>query len=100
MLRRLSGPLEALTACGIARHAEPGVIELFLSDAERADGGMVTISMRVPVRDKDGRSGYELWSAWLAVPPGVQEGERLVPSALLPGMVRPVSFRVRPDSAA
>ena len=37
----------------------------------------------------------ELFSAWLAVPPGVKGGEVLVPSADLPGMVEPVRFRVR-----
>jgi hypothetical protein len=37
----------------------------------------------------------ELFSAWLAVPPGVTEGEVLAPSVELPGMVTPVRFRVR-----
>ena len=70
---------------------------------------MVTISMRVPIRcpacaaDAEascaGCGGIapseELFSAWLAVRPGVADGTVLTPSALLPGMVRPVSFRVR-----
>ena len=112
-LRRLSGPLNALLACGVARYGEPGVIELFLSAQEVAEGGMVTISMRVPVRCAvcaknpaaacarcgSTRTVEELFSAWLAVPPGVEDGELLVPSALLPGMARPVSFRVRLDDA-
>lgn len=37
----------------------------------------------------------ELCSAWLAVPPGVREGEVLTPSVELPGTVEPVRFRVR-----
>lgn len=41
----------------------------------------------------------ELFSAWLAVPPGVADGAVLKPSALLPGMIRPVSFRVRYQGA-
>ena len=112
-LRRLSGPLNALIACGVARHAEAGVIELFVSAEEAAGGGMVTISMRVPVRCTvcaknpsalcarcgSTRTVEELFSAWLAVPPGVQDGELLIPSALLSGMTRPVSFRVRLDDA-
>ena len=109
MLRRLCGPLNALLACGVARRAEDDVIELFLNAQEASEGGMVTISMRVPVRcpacaaDAAGpcarcgmsRTVDELFSAWLAVRPGVADGTVLTPSALLPGMVRPVSFRVR-----
>jgi DnaJ-class molecular chaperone len=109
MLRRLSRPLNALLACGIARRVEGDVIELLLDAHEVAEGGMVTISMRVPVRcpacsadaagscARCGTSGTvdDVFSAWLAVPPGVADGAVLTPSALLPGMVRPVSFRVR-----
>jgi DnaJ-class molecular chaperone len=108
LLRRLSGPLNALLACGVARRAEQGVFELFLTAREAADGGMVEISMRVPVhcpacpRDPERctrcgtrRVVEELFSAWLAVPPGVAEGVHLVPSAVLDGMVHPVEFRVR-----
>src|SRR3954463_6195516 len=50
MLWRVSGSLKALLALGIARRAEDDVIELALSPREAAQGGMVTISMRVPVR--------------------------------------------------
>jgi DnaJ-class molecular chaperone len=113
LLRRLSGQLNALLACGVARRAEGDVIELFLSAQEVSEGGMVTISMRVPVRcpacaanaaGSCARCGTkrtidELFSAWLAVPPGVADGAVLTPSALLSGMVRPVSFRVRLDDA-
>ena len=109
MLRRLCGPLNALLACGVARCADDDVIELFLNAQEVSQGGMVTISMRVPVRcpvcatDAAGpcvrcgmsRTVDELFSAWLAVPPEAADRTVLTPSALLPGMVRPVSFRVR-----
>jgi hypothetical protein len=72
---------------------------------------MVTISMRVEVwcpdcaaRDRPSvgcrrcggtRMVEELFSAWLAVPPGAVEGDVLTPSVELPGMVGPVRFRVR-----
>jgi DnaJ-class molecular chaperone len=113
MLHRLSGHLNSLLACGIARRADEGVIELFLSDAEISEGGMVSIAMNVPVRCQvcrgdaaaacarcgTRRTVDELFSAWLAVRPGVAEGTLLVPSAELPGMVRPVAFRVCRDRA-
>src|SRR5687768_4054114 len=103
LLRRLSGPLDALLARGIARHAENEIIELLLNSDEAAEGGMVTISMRVPVHcptcaarpadpcDRCGskRTLSEPFSAWLAVRPGVEDGTILVPSALLNGMVHP-----------
>jgi molecular chaperone DnaJ len=108
MLRRLSRSLDALLACGIARRVEPDVIELFLDAEEVSEGGMVTISMRVPIRCPECSSGVagcarcgasrtidEVFSAWLAVPPGIPDGAVLTPSAQLPGVVRPVSFRVR-----
>lgn len=109
LLRRLSGPLDALLACGIARRLEEGVIELHLRGEEIAEGGMAAISMRVPVRCDacagaggnacprcgSRRAVDEVFSAWLAIPPGVVDGTRLDPSAQLEGVVRPVTFRVR-----
>ncbi len=70
---------------------------------------MVTISMRVRVRCPECDAGEaescvrcgarrtidELFSAWLAVPPGVADRALLALSALLRGVVHPVSFRVR-----
>src|SRR5436190_21949726 len=81
MLRRLSGPLNSLLACGVARRAEDDVIELFLNAQEAGEGGMVTISMSVPIRcpactadagaSCAGCGGMriveELFSAWLAI---------------------------------
>ncbi len=114
MLRRLTGPLDALMACGVARRQDDGTVELFVNAQEAEQGGMVTISMRVPVRcaacegipsascvrcEARG-STDELFSAWLAIPPGVADGTVLSPSAQLPRMVRPASFRVRLRSAA
>jgi DnaJ-class molecular chaperone len=108
MLSRLSGPLKALLTLGAARRAEGDVIELFLNAEEAAQGGMVAISMRVPVRCSACHGGagscpgcggrgtvQELFSAWLAVPPGVADGAMLAPSELLRGMTRPVRFRMR-----
>jgi molecular chaperone DnaJ len=109
MLSRLCGNLIGLLACGIARRTGGDIIELFLNAEEAASGGMVTIPMRVPVRcescatspsspcDRCGgkRTVDDLFSAWLAVPAGVQDGEILPPSALLPGMINRVLFRVR-----
>ena len=108
MLRRVSGHLNALLASGFARHAADDVIELFLNAQEASEGGMITIAMRVSARcpvcagaasqpcDTCGSTRMldELFSAWLAVPPGTVDGTILRPSALLPGM-RPVSFRMR-----
>jgi len=94
-LHRLSGPLAGLLACGIAVRSGNDIIELFVNPDEAETGGMVTISMRVPVRNAGNQVVDELFSAWLAVPPGVRDGEILPPSALLPGMIHRVLFRVR-----
>ena len=108
LLQRLSGPLNALLACGIARRAEPNVIELVLDAPEAENGGMVSISMPVPVRcpacSEEGLLAClccrgtgtveDLFNAWLAVPPGVAAGTILLPSALLPAMTCAVLFRV------
>jgi len=114
MIKRLSGSLPGLLARGVARHADDGVIELVLDAQEASEGGMVTISMRVPVRCPSctaeatapctrcgtSRTVDELFSAWLAVPPDVADGTVLAPSALLRGMLHPVSFRVRLPATA
>jgi curved DNA-binding protein CbpA len=110
MLSRLCGSLSSLLACGAARLDEPGFITLVLRDIEAAQGGMAMVSMRVELRCPNcaaqersaacarcggRRTVGELFSAWLAVPPGVSTGEILAPSVELPGMVEPVRFRVR-----
>ena len=94
MLSRVCGPLNSLLACGVARHAEKGVVDLFLSVKEAAQGGMAMISMWVPVRKAEGVID-ELFSAWLAVPSGVAEGAIVSPSVLLPGMIQPMRFRIQ-----
>ena len=113
-LRRLCGPLNSLIACGVARQIASDLIEIFPTAHEAATGGMVTISLRVPVRCPacagdplascqrcaNSRTVEELFSAWLALPPGVTTGTILTPSAKLPGMLRPVTFRVRLRPAA
>lgn len=94
MIRRLCGPLNALLARGVARQPSDDLVELFLDPQEIAEGGMITISMRVMVHSPGAAQPVEdLFAAWLAVPPDVADGTVLKPSALLPGM-RPVSFRV------
>lgn len=114
MLQRLSGPLNSLLACGVARRAEEDVIELSITEKDASTGGMVRISMRVLVhcpacaagaagpcpRCEGSRVVHELFSAWLAVPPDVTDGAVLKPSVLLRGMIRPVFFRVRRRGAA
>jgi curved DNA-binding protein CbpA len=94
MLQRLSGSLQALVACGVARRVGSDVIELSINAEEAAQGGMVTISMPVPVRRPEGIID-ELFSAWLALPPEVSDGAILHPSVPLRGMVQPVRFRIR-----
>lgn len=110
-LARLSGPLAGLLACGIASRAGGDIIELFVNADEAATGGMVTIPMRVSVRCaacdahrhnacdrcKGTRVVDQLFTAWLAIPPDVRDGEILPPSAVLPGMLHRVLFRVRLD---
>lgn len=93
-LTRLSGNINGLFACGIAIKSGGDIIELFLSEDEAATGGHIELAMRVPVR-REGKIVDDLFAAWLAVPPGVQDGEILPPSAYLPGMVNRVLFRVR-----
>ena len=112
MLHRLSGNINGLLACGFVRRVGNDVIEVFVNAEEASTGGMITMAMRVPVRcqacvdrgmtpcDRCGgkRVVDDLFSAWLAVPPGVQDGEILPPSALMPGMINRVVFRVRLSS--
>ena len=108
-LLRFCGNIKGLFACGLARRVGNDVIELYLNSDEASAGGMIELAMRVPVRcpacigkgtapcEKCGgkRVLDDLFTAWLAVPPGVQDGEILPPSALMPGMINRVVFRVR-----
>ncbi len=98
MLDRLRGPLNSLLMRDVAEWVDSSLIDLFLTAEEAAQGGMITISMRVPVRAGDAIV-EDLFSAWLAVRPGVVDGTILTPSAWLKGMVEPVYFRVRLTSA-
>lgn len=110
MLSRLSRPFHILLISGAARYDEVGFITLVLRQDEAAQGGMVSIAMRVDVwcpvckgaeraascgRCLGRRSIEELFTAWLSVPPGVADGEVLAPSEELSGVVEPVRFRVR-----
>lgn len=115
-MSRLSKSLWLLLISGAARYDDgdpPGFVTLVLRPDEAAQGGMVAIPMRIDVRcpacaapsssparavtcDRCGGTGRveELFSAWLAVRPGVTPGEVLVPSAELPGAIDPVRIRV------
>ncbi len=109
MLWRVSGALNQLLACGIVRQVEDGTLELRVSAEEAARGGMVSISMYVPVRCaacsgreeapcshcQGRRTTDALFSAWLTVFAGETDGALLTPSVPLPGMVHPVMFRLR-----
>jgi hypothetical protein len=109
MLWRVSGALNQLLTTGVVRRADDGVLELLVNAEEAAQGGMVTISLYVPVRCSacegrepercahcEGRGTTDaLFSAWLTVYAGAADGELLAPSVALPGMVRPVVFRLR-----
>jgi DnaJ-class molecular chaperone len=108
-LRRLSGPLNSLIACAAVQRVGADVIEILPNAQEAATGGMLMISLRVPIRCPacasnlvascnrcaNSRSAEEVFSAWLALPPDVADGTILTPSAVLPGMLQPITFRVR-----
>jgi len=119
MLSRITGSLQSLMARGIAQHAEPNVIDLHLDEAESAEGGMAMISMRVDIHCPDCKASdpvvrrtdrepeppcrrcggrrkvQELYSAWLAIRPGVRDGTLITPSVSLPGMLETPTFRIR-----
>jgi hypothetical protein len=116
MLSRLCKHLSTLTRYGAAEIEADGSITLVLGQREAAQGGMISIPMNVDLWCPDcspqgrpspthstaacrrcggTRTVQELYSAWLAVPPGAITGQMLTPSAELPGMVQPVRFRVR-----
>jgi DnaJ-class molecular chaperone len=109
LIHRLSSRLEVLVNRGIANQVSDTLIELSLDREEVRTGGMVSITMHVPVRCPQCEIGPldncgvcdgdrvidDLFSAWLAVRPGVADGTILTPSAWLPRMLQPVYFRVR-----
>jgi curved DNA-binding protein CbpA len=95
LIHRLSGTLTTLLSSGAAREAETGVYELFINDEEAREGGMCTISMRVPVRIDEGGYGEEPYTVWLAIRPGVADKTMLTPTAKLPNMLQPLTFRIR-----
>jgi hypothetical protein len=108
LIRRLSSPIDVLLASRIAERADDGTIVLHVRPEEAAEGGMVTIAMRVAIRcpacgGGDGacarcggtRVVDELYSAWLAIRPGVADGAAIAPSVQMRGVLRPVGFRIR-----
>jgi molecular chaperone DnaJ len=110
MLSRLTGHLNKLLGRYAVHLDEPGFVTLLLNPREAAQGGMAMISMQVDLWCPNcagrgctrcgGRGKVEeLYSAWLAIRPGVADGDELKPSAELPGMVEPVRFRVELQAA-
>jgi hypothetical protein len=111
MLSRLCKHLSTLLNSGAAEIEDDGVITLTLRQDEAAQGGMITIPMNIDLWCPDcaakgrppagcrrcggTRTIPELYSAWLAVPPGATSGTPLTPSATLPGTIDPVRFRIR-----
>jgi hypothetical protein len=101
LIRRISSPIDVLLARGIARRTDDGVIELYLQPDEIAEGGMATIAMRVAARSPDdpARTIEEVFSAWLAIRPGVADGTIISPSVQFPGVLKPVTFRIHRAAA-
>ena len=108
MIERLCAHLSTLVACGAAEIGQDGVITVVLREEEAARGGMVTIPMNVEVRcpcagesakpcERCGGTGKAeaLFSAWLAIQPGMRTGEELDPTVQMEGVISPVRFRVR-----
>jgi molecular chaperone DnaJ len=117
MLSRISGSLQSLLARGIAQRSQPNLFDLYLDEEEWAQGGMAMISMPVLIhctacRSRDGGNTLpasngpcqrcqgrgqlrELFSAWLAIAPELDDGARVVPSVDLPGSVASPTFCIR-----
>lgn len=100
-LRRISGHINTLQATGVARLVEDGLVEVSLTDDEAARGGIVSVSLPVPVRcapcaDCGGTGARDvLFSAWLTLPAGAVDGLVVEPSVSLPDALYPVRFRFR-----
>ena len=98
---------QGLLACGFARRAPGDIIELYLNADEAVTGGMISsrcacrCAARLPGNAGAVREVWRKASARRSVrrvagrAAGVQDGEILPPSALLPGMINRVLFRVR-----
>ncbi len=111
ILSRFCRNLTTLLASGAAEYDDDGAVTLTLRHDEAAQGGMICIPMTVDLwcpacapqgrppagctRCNGTRTVPELFSAWLAVPPGVTPGTTLTPSVSLPGMAHPALFRIR-----
>jgi molecular chaperone DnaJ len=114
MLTHLSGPLNSLIACGVARPCEDGSIELHLTEEESREGGHATISTRARLHCKacggkpESRSSChqcqgqgivtELVSVWLTVPPHIPDGKILTVSVSPRMADPPFRFRIRAAS--
>jgi molecular chaperone DnaJ len=115
LLTRLSGPLNSLIACGIARREEDGTIELRLSEEDLLQGGYATISTRARIscracggsaerrascqQCQGEGTALELVSAWLTIPPQVTDGTVLSVSVDPRLATAPLKFRLRTPGA-
>jgi hypothetical protein len=112
LLSRLTGPLEALVARGVAYRERGNLIALNLRPDEAAQGGTAVISMPVDTRCTDcpgprpaacercggGGIARDLLAAWLTVPRQVTDGAILAASVELPSdAIAIVRFRVLID---
>jgi hypothetical protein len=112
LLSRLTGPLEALMARGVAYRERGNLIALNLQPEEAAQGGIAVISMPVDTRctecpgprpapcERCGGGGImrDLLAAWLTIPRQVTDGAILAaPVDLVPGAIAIVRFRVLID---
>jgi molecular chaperone DnaJ len=113
-LTHLSGPLNSLIACGVARPCEDGSIELHLTEEESREGGHATISTRARLHCKacggksESRSScqqcqgqgivMELVSVWLTIPPHIPDGRVLTVSVSSRMADPPFRFRLRTAS--
>jgi molecular chaperone DnaJ len=115
LITRLSGPLNSLIACGVARKYQDGTIELRLSEEESRQGGYATISLYARLSCKacggleqnrascpqckgEGAS-MELVSAWLTLPPQIPDGTVLTVPVSSRMVTPPFKFRIRTASA-
>jgi DnaJ-class molecular chaperone len=106
LLSSISGPLRSLLMAGVARWDGP-VLELSLGAEAAKQGGMATIAMPVWVRCDACTGGVacarchgggvfeDLFSAWLAVSPGIADGTMLSPTVPMKGMIQPLKVRIR-----
>jgi len=114
-LTHLSGALNSLIACGVARRCDDGTIELHLTKEEGLEGGHATISTRARLKcpacgeNPESRSAcqqcqgqgtvMELVSLWLTLPPHIPDGTVITVSGGRRMTDPPFRFRIRAASS-